>query len=135
MTAQPDRNFACSRFTLIAVAVLGAAGLWCYWPTLGKIVTRWGDDPQYSHGYLVPAFALYLLWLRREQLRFQTLTANGLGLVLIGVGEQVHLAGTRYHFEYFDQISLLPCCAASSCSPADGPCSPGPGRRWRFSPS
>jgi hypothetical protein len=98
MTAQPDRTFACSRFTLTAVAILGAAALWCYWPTLGKVVTRWGDDPQYSHGYLVPAFALYLLWLRRERLRYQKLTANALGLGLIAMAAALRLAGTRFHF-------------------------------------
>jgi exosortase len=111
MTAQPDRKPDHSGFTLIAVAILGAAALWCYWPTLGKLVTRWGDDPQYSHGYLVPVFALYLLWQRRERLRFQKLTANALGLGLIAMAAALRLAGTRYHFEYFDQISLLPCCA------------------------
>jgi exosortase len=111
MTAQLDRTFACSRFTLAAAAVLGAAALWCYWPTLGKMATRWGDDPQYSHGYLVPAFALYTLWLRREQLRFQKFTINALGLILITIGAALRLVGSRYHFEYLDQISLLPCCA------------------------
>jgi len=111
MTAQLDRTFACPRFTLIAASLLGAAALWCYWPTLGKIVTRWGDDPQYSHGYLVPAFALYTLWLRRERLRFQKLSANALGLGLIAVAAALRLAGARYHFEYLDQISLLPSCA------------------------
>lgn len=111
MTAPLDRAPRHSTFTLAALAILGAAALWAYWTTLEKIATRWADDPQYSHGYLVPVFAVYLLWLRRERLRFQTLNANALGLGLLGVAALLRLGGTRYHFEYLDQISLIPCCA------------------------
>ena len=111
MTAQPDRTLPLSRFALSAVALLSLIAAWSYWTTLGKVAARWADDPQYSHGYLVPAFALYLLWLRRDLLRLQPLQANALGLGLLAVAVALRLAGTHYHFEYFDQISLLPCCA------------------------
>ena len=99
------------RATLAIVAILGSAVLWSYWTTLGKIAWRWSEDPQYSHGYLVPAFALYLLWLRRDRLNLQTLNANWLGVGLLGLAAALRLAGARYHLEYFDHISLLPCCA------------------------
>ena len=35
--------------------------LWSYWTTLVEMADAWSDDPQYSHGYLVPLFAIYLL--------------------------------------------------------------------------
>jgi exosortase len=41
--------------------------LWSYWPTLSAMAQRWGHDPQYSHGYLVPVFALALLWQRQKR--------------------------------------------------------------------
>src|SRR5262245_58069651 len=43
---------------------LGILCLWSYWPTLETLAQRWAHDPQYSHGYLVPLFALALLWQR-----------------------------------------------------------------------
>src|SRR5882724_11321339 len=82
---------------LLAVG-LGASCLWAYAPTLGDMADRWAHEPQYSHGYLVPVFALFLLWHRRSQCPprpFQG-TPWGLGLVLASVG--LHLAGTYFSF-------------------------------------
>ncbi len=42
--------------TLLALAVG-----WAYWPTLDFLLCKWIDDPQYSHGFLVPLFSAYLL--------------------------------------------------------------------------
>src|SRR5205085_1952718 len=37
------------------------------WPTLGTMAERWTNEPQYSHGFLVPLFALAVLLVRRPQ--------------------------------------------------------------------
>ncbi len=108
MTAPTDPGSRVSSITLIFVALLGVAGLWSYWTTLAAVANRWADDPQYSHGYLVPAFALYLLWLRRERMRGQTLQTNSLGLGLLGVAIGLRLVGAYCRFDYLDQVSLLP---------------------------
>jgi exosortase len=111
MTAQPNPPSKNSSAVLAIIAFLGLAVLWSYWTTLGRMVWRWSEDPQYSHGYLVPAFALYLLWMRRDQLMRRTPSVNGLGLGLLGLAAALRLGGAYYSYEYFDQISLLPCCA------------------------
>src|SRR5947208_2582326 len=72
---------------------LAASCLWAYAPALAEMADRWAHEPQYSHGYLVPVFALFLLWHRRSQYPprpFQG-TPWGLGLVLASVG--LYLAG------------------------------------------
>lgn len=89
-----------------AGVLLAAALLWSYWPTLADICHRWNVDPSYSHGYLVPAFALWLLWLRRGSLHAGKPSVWGLGLIALALG--LRLAGTYYHFGWFDQLSLLP---------------------------
>lgn len=109
MTAQPA---AAPRVSTSALAVLGFlafAALWAYWPTLGKMAARWADDPQYSHGYLVPLFAVYLLWLRRARVAEQAVSTNWLGLILLLIAGGLRLVGTRFAYEYLDQISILPC--------------------------
>jgi exosortase len=111
MTAQPDPTPRAASATLAVIAFLGLAVLWSYWTTLGRLVGRWSEDPQYSHGYLVPAFALYLLWLRRDRLIPRTPNVNVLGLGLLGLAAALRLGGAYYSYDYFDQISLLPCCA------------------------
>ncbi|HEY2785220.1 MAG TPA: exosortase/archaeosortase family protein [Fimbriiglobus sp.] len=48
------------RFPLLLAGV-GLAG-WAFWPTLQFLFGKWVNDPQYSHGFLVPLFAGYYLW-------------------------------------------------------------------------
>src|SRR5437764_11973518 len=45
----------------IALAALG----WAFWPTLRELFDTWVTHPEYSHGPLVPLFALYLLVKRK----------------------------------------------------------------------
>ena len=46
---------------------LALAGALCfaYWAVLAKLSTDWWDDPNYSHGLLVPFVMAYLLWEER----------------------------------------------------------------------
>jgi exosortase len=111
MTAQPGRTPKISASTAIFLSLLALAILWSYWTTLGLMVARWSEDPQYSHGWLVPVFAGYLLWLRRDRLIGQNLSVNLLGLGLLAAALVLRLGGTYYHFDYLDQVSLLPCLA------------------------
>jgi exosortase len=85
--------------------------LWAYWTTLGEAAERWAHDPQYSHGYLVPAFALALLWMRRASFPAEDLHPSWWGLPLLLAGVALRLAGTHYYFVWFDAISLIPCTA------------------------
>src|SRR5262245_46476610 len=48
--------------------ILAALVVLLYWPILQKLVTDWWDDPNYSHGFLVPVLSGYLVWQRRTQL-------------------------------------------------------------------
>src|ERR1044071_99125 len=95
----------------ISLAVFGGGLLWAYWPTLGELAQRCSKDAQYSHGYLVPAFALVLLWLRRERLETVTFGFRWWGVPLFVVGAMVRLAGTYLYNDWLDALSLLPCLA------------------------
>src|SRR5262249_28936612 len=53
------------RWWLSALLILGFVGL-LYWPTVWKLIGDWWDDPNYSHGFLVPFFSAFLIWRRRE---------------------------------------------------------------------
>jgi exosortase len=92
---------------LLPPAVLLAGLLWAYAPELRGMAERWSNDPQYSHGYLVPAFAAVLLWLRRG------LLAGGRGswwgLALLAAGLPLRLAGTIGYLGWLEGASLLPC--------------------------
>jgi hypothetical protein len=85
--------------------------IWAYWTTLEEINERWAHDPQYSHGYLVPIFALFLLWYRRDHLSAGPLHPSWWGFVVLAGGILLRLLGAYFHFVWVDQISLLPCIA------------------------
>jgi exosortase len=87
------------------------ATVWAFWTTLGEAAQRWAHDPQYSHGYLVPAFAVLLLWLRRRQLDRTALAPSWWGLPVLLAGVAARLAGTRFSLDWLESISLLPCVA------------------------
>jgi exosortase len=95
---------------LLAIGV-GLALLFAFWPTFLVLADRWGNDPRYSHGYLVPLFSLYLLWSRRSMIAQRALVPSwiGLGLLLVGLG--VRFAGSVLFYEWLGAIGLLPCIA------------------------
>ena len=88
-----------------------AVVVWAFWPTLTDLFHVWSSDPQYSHGFLVPVFAAFLLWMRRDLLKGAELRPTwwGLPLVLFGVG--LHLCGAYYYWVSLDAVALVPCVA------------------------
>lgn len=106
-TVKPLRGHALLAIVLPFTACL----VWGYWTTLAEIAERWTNDPSYSHGFLVPLFAAYLLYLRRDKINFQTLSPSALGMGLIGLAVAMRLAGAYYHYQWFDHLSLIPCIA------------------------
>jgi exosortase len=99
----------------LPLAVAAVAGLvallWAYWTTLGEMAERWSHDAQYSHGYLVPGFALVLLWLRRDGLGDGPVQASWWGWPVLALGLGLRLVGGYYYFVWVDEVSLLPTLA------------------------
>lgn len=93
----------------IGVGLVAAALAWSWWPSLREMAVRWSGDPRYSHGFLVPIFAGYLLWTRRGVLADAQAgpRATGLGLGLIAAGSAVAMAGARYYLGWFEGVGPL----------------------------
>src|SRR5262245_23917329 len=84
--------------------------LWAFWPTREQMAERWSRDARYSHGYLVPAFAAFLLWFRRDKIPAD-FHPSWSGLFLVAAGIALFLAGGRYFFGWLDALALLPVVA------------------------
>src|SRR5947209_8346820 len=87
---------------LLATAATATVVVWAYWTTLTDIAERWATDPQYSHGFLVPLFAGYLLWTRRRALAPGDIWPRwwGVGVVLAGAG--LRLAAHFFYQPWLD---------------------------------
>jgi len=60
-----------ARFQLVPawqLAVLGALCLWLYWSTLARLLGQWWHDPNFSHGFFVPLFSIFVVWQGRDRL-------------------------------------------------------------------
>jgi exosortase len=97
-----------------ALATVTAAVVWAYWATLLELSRRWAQDPQYSHGWLVPLFAVVLLWFRREHLADSGPKPTWWGLPLLAGGILLRFLGYWFYFEWLDPISLIPCLAGAA---------------------
>jgi exosortase len=95
----------------LGLVVLAAALFWAMAPVLGEMVDRWGSDPRYSHGYLVPLFALYLAWRRwptwSERLEAAR-PSSGWGLGFIAGGAGIQALGGYTGSLWLAGVALLP---------------------------
>jgi exosortase len=84
---------------------------------------KWWEDPQYSHGYLVPLFAGYLLWQRRQMCpQISQAAGNAWGLLLMLSALALRLGAAYLCFDWLDAISLLPLLAGIAVLFGGWPC-------------
>jgi exosortase len=68
------------------VCLLGALLVLLYHGIAVKLVTDWYDLPDFSHGFLIPFFAAFLLWDNRNALRSTRLEPTWAGITLVFLG-------------------------------------------------
>jgi len=64
-----------------------------YYPIILKMVGDWSNDPNYSHGFLVPLIALYLLWQKRPSLLQTPISPSNWGLLALTCGLCIYVFG------------------------------------------
>lgn len=87
--------------------VLSGVLLWIYAPVLGHLVRQWGHDPNYSHGFFVPAFSFFVIWSERERLRALPVRPSWTGLLVLAFALAVLIAGTLGAELFLSRVSLL----------------------------
>ncbi len=62
-----------------------------YASVLTSLARQWWDDPNYGHGFLVPLFAGYVLWSKRDQWRSLPFRPSNFGfaIMLFAIGLRV----------------------------------------------
>jgi exosortase len=82
-----------------------------YSETIAKLIHTYWTEPDYSHGFFVPIFSLYLLWYRRDMLPAVPQKGSWWGLAFFGVWAFMLWYGVYFHYTWFDSFSIVPCLA------------------------
>jgi exosortase len=72
--------------TLLKIAVLAVLLLALHFWQIDWLVKKWVGDLNWTHGFVIPLFSLYLIYSRREELAAAPRSTNLLGLVLMMLG-------------------------------------------------
>jgi exosortase len=88
-------------------ALIGILILAVYYRVLAKLVTDWWEIPDFSHGFLVPIFAAYLVWVNRKTLRNTAIAPSWNGVALVVLGLVVLLLGVYGAELFLSRISLV----------------------------
>lgn len=93
---------------LAMLGVMAAVLCWSYWNTIVSIAQAW-ERPQYSHGYIVPMFAAFLLWLRYEPVREASAGERWIGVGILAIGLALRLV-TAFFSTVIPEMATLPIC-------------------------
>lgn len=78
-----------------------------YYRVLGKLVTDWYEIPDFSHGFLVPIFAGYLVWNKRKELEETKIAPSWSGVGVIVLGLVVLMLGVYGAELFLSRVSLV----------------------------
>lgn len=87
--------------------LLGLVVTAIYYQVVGKLVYDWYTNPDFSHGFLVAPFALFLLWDKRKVLRTTPLQQTWSGLWLVVAAIFVLFMGVYGAELFLSRLSLV----------------------------
>lgn len=80
---------------------------WLYWSILFHLAKQWSNDANFSHGFFVPAFSLFVLWQDRQKLARQPRQPSSWGLPIIAFALTLLIVGVLGAELFLSRISLL----------------------------
>jgi exosortase len=101
--------------TGLIASILG----WMYGPVMAAIALRWSDTPEYSHGWIVPAFALWFVWSHQGQRPFLWRDFISPGPILFAVGVALIVVVPTWDsaVTWATVGSVMAACGAGLCLP------------------
>ncbi len=87
--------------------ILVLSTVWLYAPLMIRLAEQWWSDPNYTHGFFVPMFSLFLLWERRAKLVAIPSKPSWWGLVILIFALIALVLGTVSSEFFLSRASLL----------------------------
>ena len=89
-----------------AIVLLVLVG-WLYFSIVGRLAQQWTHDPNFSHGFFVPAFSLFVLWQERGRLSALPVKPSWTGLPIVLLALCVLMLGNLGAELFLSRTSLL----------------------------
>ena len=89
----PSRTDRWTRWHATAAVGMAFMGILATWDAWRDIYTWTQTDEEYSHLFLVPIVAIWMVWVRRHRIRYCKPSGTGLGFIIAVVGWAVTTFG------------------------------------------
>jgi exosortase len=103
----PKQVFPLSAYRWWRAAALVLLTGWLYFYILLHLATQWSKDPNFSHGFFVPLFSLFLFWQDRERLSKLPSVPSLWGLAILICALIVLVLGVLGAELFLSRVSLL----------------------------
>ncbi|HEX6803399.1 MAG TPA: exosortase/archaeosortase family protein [Terriglobales bacterium] len=103
----PDHAPVWKRPIAWRTAALLAIIAWIYAPILYRLSAQWRSDPNFSHGFFVPIFCLFVVWQDRQKLLAMRRAPSNWGLPLIFLSLCTLILGVFGAELFLSRLSLL----------------------------
>ena len=87
--------------------LLAVAAIAVYFQIFANLYQDWLNDPNYSHGFLVPLIAAYFAWLKKDELQQLDVKPANAGLLIVFFALAVLIAGVAAQEFYTKRSSFI----------------------------
>jgi len=96
-----------NRKLLLQLFILSASFLILFYHTIIKLVADWSTDDNFSHGFLVPLIAGYMIWQERKEISRDVVTPGTMGILVIFFGMFFHVIGNIGSEVFTQRIGMI----------------------------
>lgn len=95
------------RNRMVPIVVIASLLAVLYFQVFEGLVDDWFNNPDYSHGFLIPAIALYMVWMQREKLIKSDSSPSywGFAIFILGIGQ--YALGTIGAEHFLQSTSMI----------------------------
>src|SRR3990167_7059258 len=72
-----------------------------------SLYSAWQNHEEYSHGFLIPFIALFLIYQKKDQLEKMPFTGSWAGVAIVAFGALLHLGGRLAVVSTMGQYALV----------------------------
>ena len=87
--------------------VLGGLVALVYYSIFNNLIHQWWNDPNFSHGFIVPLFSFYLVWSMRKSLSAVAVRPSWYGLLIMIAALGTLLLGTFGAELFLSRVSFV----------------------------